>query len=57
MSGYGSYYLRDNPFPETAVIDSLSPEIRLNGSIFHEGIFSREIEALRKKTDQGVNVV
>ncbi len=57
MSGYGSYYLRDNPFPETAVIDPSSPDIRLNGSIFHEGIFSREIEALRKKTDQGVTVV
>jgi hypothetical protein len=57
MDDYSRYYLSDNPFPETAVIDPLSSDIRVNGGIFHEGIFRKEIEDLRKKTGQGVNVI
>ncbi len=51
------YYLKENPFPETPVIDPLSDDIRLNGEIFNEDIFRKEIENLRKKTQQGINVV
>jgi hypothetical protein len=57
MDDYSRYYLSDNPFPETAVIDPLSSDIRVNGGIFHEGIFKKEIEDLRRKTGQGVNVI
>jgi hypothetical protein len=54
---FSKYHLRENPFPETAVIDPLSDDIRLNGGIFHEGIFKKEIESLKKKTEQGINVI
>ena len=57
MADYSKYNLSDNPFPETAVIDPLSEDVRVNGGIFHEGIFSKEIENLRRKTEQGVNVI
>jgi len=57
MNDFSKYKLRENPFPETAVIDPLSDDIRLNGGIFHRGIFGKEIESLRKKTEQGINVV
>lgn len=57
MADFSKYYLRANPFPETAVIDPLSDDIRLNGGIFHEKIFNKEIESLRKKTEQGINVI
>ena len=57
MADYSNYYLKDNPFPETAVIDPFSDDIRMNGSIFHEGVFRKEIESLRRKTEQGVNVI
>ena len=39
MNEFSKYGLRENPFPSTAVIDPLSEDIRLNGGIFHEGIF------------------
>lgn len=57
MSDFSRYCLRENPFPETAVINPLSDDIRLNGSIFNDGVFRKEIESLRKKTEQGVNVI
>jgi len=57
VSDFSKYFLKENPFPETAVIDPLSDDIRVNGGIFHEGIFRKEIESLRQKTEQGVNVV
>jgi len=57
VSEYSRYYLSDNPFPAAAVIDPQSPDVRVNGGIFHEGIFSKEIENLRRKTEQGVNVI
>lgn len=57
MDNFAKYYLKENPFPETAVIDPFSEDIRLNGEIFNEEIFKREIENLRKKTQQGINVV
>ena len=57
MSDFSKYYLKENPFPETAVIDPLSDDIRLNGDIFYEPIFKKEIENLVKKTNQGTNVV
>jgi hypothetical protein len=57
MNNFSKYNLRENPFPETAVIDPLSEDIRLNGDIFYEGIFKKEIEKLRTKTNQGTNVI
>jgi hypothetical protein len=57
MIEFAKYNLRENPFPSTAVIDPLSEDIRLNGGIFHAGIFLEEIESLRKKTEQGINLI
>jgi hypothetical protein len=57
LSDFSQYNLKENPFPETAVIDPLSEDIRLNGDIFYEPIFKKEIENLQRKTTQGTNVV
>jgi hypothetical protein len=57
LSDYSKYFLSENPFPETAVIDPQSADPRVNGGIFHEKIFSKEIENLQRKTQQGVNVI
>jgi hypothetical protein len=57
MIEFAKYNLRENPFPSIAVIDPLSDDIRLNGGIFHAGIFLEEIESLRKKTEQGINLI
>ena len=54
---FSNYLLKENPFPETAVIDPLSDNIRINGEIFHEEIFRNEIEALKRKTEQRINVI
>ena len=43
-NSFSEYYLKENPFPETPVIDPLSNDIRLNGEIFNEAIFKKEIE-------------
>ena len=42
MFDYKKYYLKDNPFPVTAVIDPYDPDPRINGSIFQEEIFKKE---------------
>lgn len=57
MSDLSRYFLRENPFPQTAVIDPSSDDPRINGSIFLEDIFRRAIDNLRQKTERGVNVV
>jgi hypothetical protein len=56
-NSFSKYYLKENPFPETPVIDPLSSDMRLNGEIFNEHIFQNEIDNLKKKTQQGINVI
>ena len=57
MSGYEQYLLSDNPFPKIAVIDPYSKDDRINGCIFQEAIFEKEIESLEAKTERGLNLV
>jgi len=57
VSGYEKYLLSDNPFPEMAVIDPYSKDDRINGCIFQEAIFEKEIESLEVKTERGLNLV
>jgi len=54
---FSDYLLRENPFPETAVIDPTSDDTRVNGSIFLEDVFHKEMESLRQKIDRMVNVI
>jgi len=57
LGDYADYFLRDNPFPATAVIDPYSTDARVNGSIFNEDVFEDKIEELRRKTEQKINLV
>jgi len=57
LAKFSDYFLRENPFPETAVIDPSSEDMRINGTIFLEDIFRKEVESLRRKTELGINVV
>ena len=57
MFDYEKYYLTDNPFPETAYIDPFSDDERVNGVIFQEKIFHKEISQLEMKTQRKVNMV
>lgn len=57
MLDYEKYYLKDNPFPVTAVIDPYDSDPRVNGTIFHEEIFEKDIQELREKTERGINLV
>lgn len=57
MFNYEKYYLKDNPFPVTAVIDPYDPDPRVNGAIFQEEIFKKEIQDLRERTERGINLV
>lgn len=57
MHNYEKYFLSDNPFPSTAVIDVNSSDIRVNGAIFYEHIFKKEIEALKQKLETRTNLI
>jgi hypothetical protein len=57
MLSYKKYFLSDNPFPSTAIVDVNSQDIRINGTIFYEGIFKSEIEELRKKLEAKTNLI
>ncbi len=57
MLDYEKYYLKDNPFPVTAVIDPYDPDPRVNGTIFHKEIFEKDIQELGEKTERGINLV
>lgn len=57
MNEFEKYYLSENPFPETAVIDPFSDDDRINGSIFQEQIFEREISQLEMKTKRRINMI
>ena len=57
MFDYEKYYLKDNPFPGTAAIDLTDPDPRMNGTIFQDQIFTKELVDLQNKTDRRVNMV
>ena len=49
MSFCSSYYLRDNPFPTTPVLEPSDSDIRINGTIYNPEIMADEISSLRSK--------
>ena len=57
MYDYDKYFLKENPFPITAAIDPSDPDPRMNGTIFLEDIFAKELEDLCNKTERKVNLV
>ena len=57
MFDYEKYHLKENPFPVTAAIDPTDPDPRMNGTIFLEDIFIKELQDLNNKTKRRVNLV
>lgn len=57
MYDYYKYCLKENPFPITAAIDPADPDPRMNGTIFLEDIFTKELQDLCNKTERKVNLV
>ncbi|MGI0015889.1 MAG: hypothetical protein ACREBU_20920, partial [Nitrososphaera sp.] len=43
------YYLRDNPFPSTPILDPSSDNDRINGTIYNPNIMAEEIQSFRNK--------
>jgi hypothetical protein len=54
---YYPYFLRGNPFPQMAIIDPYSTDVRLNGMIFNKEIFQEETADLRQKIDSRINLI
>lgn len=54
---YHSYFLKGNPFPQMAIIDPYSSDVRINGMIFNKEIFQEEIADLRRKIDSKINLI
>ena len=51
------YFLKGNPFPQMAIIDPYSSDLRINGAIFNEEVFREEVADLRRKIDSKVNMI
>jgi hypothetical protein len=55
---YSKYKLKENPFPQNAVIDVNSEDPRVNGTIFCDKIFEREIAEIEKEIiDYKINLI
>jgi hypothetical protein len=46
---YERYYLRDNPFPATPIIDPSSPDDRINGKIYNPDIMAEAANSFQGK--------
>jgi hypothetical protein len=49
--------LSSNPFPESAIVKIDSDDIRINGTVFLEAVFQKEIATLRDKINAQNNVI
>jgi hypothetical protein len=54
---YSQYKLKENPFPQNAIIDINSGDPRINGTIFCDKIFEKEIAEIKKEIDYKTNLV
>jgi hypothetical protein len=54
---YHPYALEGNPFPQMAIIDPYSTDVRINGMIFNKEVFQEEIVDLRQKLDSRINLI
>jgi hypothetical protein len=54
---YHPYFLKGNPFPQMAIIDPYSADIRINGTIFNKEVFQEEIADLRRKIESRINLI
>lgn len=57
MEDYSPYFLSENPFPSAAVVNPISDNPRINGTIFNEYIFKEEIALLRQKIGSRTNMI
>ena len=60
IAGEERYYphaLKGNPFPQMAIIDPYSTDVRINGMIFNKEVFQEEIADLRQKIDSRINLI
>ena len=54
---YDPYHLKDNPFPQNGVVDVFSDDPRINGDIFFDGVFVKELTALRERIESRTNMI
>lgn len=54
---YYPYFLKGNPFPQMAIIDPYSTDVRLNGMIFNKEVFQEEVADLGQKIDSRINLI
>lgn len=54
---YEPYFLKDNPFPQNGVTDVSSDDPRINGDIFFDAIFVKELAALRQSIASQTNMI
>lgn len=52
MNSCESYFLRDNPFPTTPILDPNSDDDRVNGRIYNPHIREAEIRSFDSKIRQ-----
>ena len=49
--------LLDNPFPRVPTVDTTSVDVRMNGSIYNDEVFSEQLSALRTRLERHDNVI
>ena len=54
---YGPYRLKDNPFPQNGTVDVFSDDPRINGDIFFDGVFVKELAALGQMIESQTNMI
>lgn len=54
---YKPYHLKDNPFPQNGIIDVFSSDPRINGDIFFDGVFVKELTALGQRIESQTNMI
>ena len=57
MNNYERYYLKDNPFPSTPVLDPGSDDDRVNGKIYNPRIREAEINSFDSKIRQRLPLI
>lgn len=54
---YSSYELIDNPFPQNPTVIVNHPDMRINGTIFYEGIFEEELKDFNRLLANKTNII
>lgn len=54
---YAPYSLKENPFPQLAIVNPKNPDIRVNGEIFRENILQDEITSIRDRMEKRTSII